>query len=731
MSLRDLEIKDSYRSDDCPDLGEYFVSKMLEQSLVYKRAVGFFSSSSLVKLTRGISYMSGRKNAHIFFVVSPILCKEDVEAIKRGYENRRNIITNCLLREFKEVEDEFSCERLNFLCHLIEEGILDIKIADKLNPVGSDDFGIFHEKIGLFVDENNNKVAFTGSLNESDNAFTKNFESVQVFKSWEEPKRVLMIEDDFDRLWSDHTNTLEVYDFPEALKTTLFKYRKATYHKDMDDYEKNERANRLILTTSTKPSYQCPFQLHQYQKDAINKWAHQNFRGLFDMGTGTGKTITALTASVKLLERLNYHLATIIVCPYTHLVEQWVEEETNFNIHFIVGYSDGKYKNYRSDLATAIQNFNDGIISYFYFITTNASYKTPEVQKLLSRIKGNVLFIADEVHNFGAEGLRLALNENFMFRIGLSATIERHRDEEGTSVIRDYFGAPVIHYGLKEAIENDVLTRYYYYPLVVNLDEDEVEKYIDLTNKIRKNSYSQKDGSFKLTKQGEMYALQRARVISVARNKIPLLKKIMEKHKAEHNILVYCGTGKLADDESGDEVRQIDEVSKMLGHDLNMKVATYTSRENSEERKQIVERFKNGDDLQALVAIKCLDEGVNIPSIKTAFILASSTNPREYIQRRGRALRKYPGKTYSYIYDFITLPFPFEMCDSLDSTFLRSFSALAKNEIDRIIEFSSLAENSRDADALINEIKEAYQLDVFEKVNDFERIDWEDMSYDE
>lgn len=728
MGLRELEIKESYRSNDYSDLGTHFVSKMLEKCVVYKRAVGFFSSSALLKISRGISFMTQKEGAHIYFVVSPILYKEDIEAIKKGYKKRKEIVEEALLREFKDTTDEFECERLNFLCHLIEEGILDIKIADKIDDYSVDEMGMFHEKIGLFIDENEDKVAFTGSLNESDNAFSRNFESIQVFKSWEEVRRVAIIEDDFDHLWDNRTRTLEIYEFPEAVKKCLFKYRKSTYHKNIDEYERREKEQRI--DEKPHPEYRCKFPLYQYQKDAINKWAKQNFKGLFDMGTGTGKTITALTASVKLLERLKYRLATIIVCPYTHLVEQWVEEESNFNIQFIIGYSNTKYKNYISDLARAVQDYNDGIIDYFYFITTNASYKTDKVQEIIKGIKGDVLFIADEVHNFGASGLRNALVEKFKYRIGLSATTDRHRDEDGTNAIYEYFGNPVIHYGLKEAIDNNVLTRYFYYPIPVTLSDDEIERYIDLTNRIRKNSYPDVGGKVKLTKEGERLAIARARIIASAESKIAALRSAIEKYKDDYNLLVYCGTGKVTDTSSGEEEKQIDEVCKLLGNEMNMKVARYTSRENVSERKLITERYRHGDDLQVVVAIKCLDEGVNIPSIKTAFILASSTNPREYIQRRGRVLRKFTGKNYSYIYDFITLPVNIDEADDYSDEFLSSFKSLAKNEVERIKEFSRLSENEHESDIIINEITDVFKLNEF-TLNDekFEHIDWEDINY--
>ena len=724
MGLRDLNINYSYRSDECSDLGTFFVSKMLEESCIYKRAVGFFSSSSLIKLSKGISHLIQKPNCHIYFVVSPYLSREDVEAINEGYQKRKIVIENALLREIKSNHDGIESERLNFMCHLIEQGVLDIKVAERVNAFEESDYGMFHEKIGLFEDESGNKVAFTGSLNESDNAFSKNFESIQVFKSWEEQNRVFIIEDDFDKLWNDETNTLAVYDFPDAVKKKLFSYRKNNFIKEIDDYELKEQIKKE--STVVLPRYNCQFDLYQYQKDAINMWAKQNFVGLFDMGTGTGKTVTALTASVKLLERLKYNLATIIVCPYTHLVEQWVEEEENFGIHFLVGYSNSKYKNYLSNLNSYIQDYNDGVIKYFYFITTNASYRTPKVQEALRKIKGNVLFIGDEVHNLGSNLLKENLIDTFKYRIGLSATIDRHRDEAGTEAIYEYFGKVCIHYGLKEAIENDVLTRYFYYPIPVYLSDDEQDAYVELTKKIGKCTYMV-GKKIKLTKQGEMLALKRARIVACAISKIDKLRELIEPYKNDYNLLVYCGTGKINSDD-GDEDRQIDEVCKLLGNPpLNMRIARYTSRESNDLRKTIAERYKIGNDLQALVAIRCLDEGVNIPSIKTAFILASSTNPREYIQRRGRILRKFNGKKYSYLYDFVTLPFPLDDVNGYSVEYRNSFTTLIKNELERIKEFSSLAENASESDKLINNISSVFELNKFEKVENFDYIEWEDL----
>lgn len=726
MSLKDLEIHDQYRSDEYNDLGVYFLSPVLAEGISYKRAVGFFSSSALIKISHGISSLVNKEGGRVCLVVSPHLSKEDVEAIKQGYQSRQLIVENALLRDFVDTEDKYESERLNYLAHLIEQGVLDIKVADKLSITGEEDsIGIFHEKFGIIEDELGNKIAFTGSLNESDNAYSNNFESVMVFKNWEESRRVHTLEENFNKLWDDTTNALNVYSFPEAVKKKIFKYRKPIYHANIDEFEQDEKTREE--NNDLRPCYNYPHPLYDYQKQAINKWAKQGFKAIFDMGTGTGKTVTAYTASVKLLERVldaGRKLAVIVVCPYTHLVEQWVADQKYFNINFIVGYSAPKYKDYLTKLKFAVQNFNNGVINHFHFITTNASFKSKKVQDLINCIKGEVLFIGDEVHNFGAEGLREVLNPNFQYRIGLSATVDRHRDEEGTEAIYDYFGKPCIHYGLKEAIENDVLTKYYYYPVISYLNEHEQELYLEYTEKIIKNSHFNSNGENVMSDTAELYALKRARIIATAQDKLGTLREVIKKYKDDKNLLIYCGTGKVSNT-IGEEIKQIDEVCKILGNEFGMNIARYTSQESTQYRTEIAERFKDeNDDLQALVAIKCLDEGVNIPSIKTAFILASSTNPREYVQRRGRVLRKFKGKDFSYIFDFVTLPFAISTIDNYTYEYVKSFKSLAKNEIDRISEFASLAENPSESDALINDITKAFKLDIEDIINEYEQIKW-------
>lgn len=706
MSFRDLRLLKYYRTYK-NDIVKEFYTPVLNQAVLYQRAVGFFSSTALIDLTKGISGMI-RNKGHIQFVVSPLLSQEDIEAINHGYEKKK-IIEQSLLREFKEPENYFQEERLNWLAYLIENGYLEIKVA--FTPPEKH-LGIYHEKVGIVTDADGNKIVFTGSLNETINAFHNNYESIVVFDSWEESKEYAdEMQRDFDELWNNREEGLEIIEFPDVVKEKFRIRRKETLDLNIDEEEEKE-----IKPSVEKGIPHIPdgFQFRQYQIDAIETWREKGYRGIFDMATGTGKTYTGLGAIVRLFEEKK-RLAIIIVCPYQHLVEQWVEDIELFNLRPIIGYSASKQRDWKSRLENDIFDFSLGVINTFCFVTTNATYASKFVSEQMTKLGPDTLLLVDEAHNFGAPNLRKCLYPNIEYRLALSATLDRHGDEEGTQALKDYFGDKCISYDLKRAIDEKKLTPYYYYPVLVYLDEDEFEKYKEISYLASKECHKDKRGKLVITERGKRLLLQRARVVAGARNKLSKLRELMEPLKHDDHILVYCGATRVQDftsdqsepDEEGE--RQIVAVSKMLGNDLGMKVTHFTSNESAEEREVIKRSFAAANPYQAIIAIKCLDEGVNIPSIKTAFILASTTNPKEYIQRRGRVLRLAPNKPYAVIYDFVTLTEPLEDIDQFSPDY-NCERALAKRELQRIIEFGKIAKNSRDSDELINDIEVTFGL---------------------
>jgi superfamily II DNA or RNA helicase len=411
-------------------------------------------------------------------------------------------------------------------------------------------------------------------------------------------------------------------------------------------------------------------------------------------------------------------LAIVIVCPYQHLVEQGVDDLLVFNFKPIIGYSASTQKDWKKRLSNAIldQNINVKNRELFCFICTNATFSSSYVQEQLLKIKGDVLLLVDEAHNFGAPNLSHCLLEKYKYRLALSATIERHGDEEGTQKIFDYFGEKCIEYNIERAIEEQKLTKYKYYPVICILISKELSKYIELSHELLKCMTKDKKGKIKLNERGKKIALARARIVAGASDKITKLEQNISSYIHKNHILVYCGATRLEVpdqdyiDVDEDDIRQIDLVTRLLGNKMKMRVHQYTSKEDMPTRIVIKKDFSEGNSIQALVAIKCLDEGVNIPEICTAFILASTTNPKEYIQRRGRVLRLSKNKEYAEIYDFITLPYSIHEIPSLTDLQLKFVSTLINNEITRAEEFCRLSMNMVNAKLIIDDIKTAYGI---------------------
>lgn len=723
MSLQDFRIKCEYRTFRDDVVNEFFLP-LLSEAVVYKRAVGYFSSSSLIELSKGIAELA-KKGGNIQIVASPYLSEDDIEAIDKGYKSRDNVIEKILSDELdKDVDfNYYEKERLNLLANLIADGILDIKIAfvEKNSSIG-----MYHEKMGIIEDSEGNKIAFSGSNNESVSGMYRNYETIDTFRSWsaaeEIRNRVYQKDEAFSHIWNDIEPNMKVLKFPSIEKKIIDKYKvgKANFQIDNEEYPMDKilkEANKEYITI--KPG--CPripdtVKLYDYQKQAIKKWEEYNYKGIFDMATGTGKTYTALGAISTLSEKLDDKLAVIIVCPYQHLVEQWVEDIKNFGMKPIIGYSASPQKRWKYLLADAIRSeIYNPKESFLCFICTNATFASDYVQKQIKKIKISKLLVVDEAHNFGAKYLSKLLTEIYDYRLALSATLERHMDSKGTKILYDFFKKKCIEYDLERAIKENKLTKYYYYPIVVYLNDDELLDYKTLTAEIGKCIIKDKFGKSKLSKKGEFLAIKRSRIVAGASNKLIKLREAIEPYKDKKNILIYCGAAQVLDegfDKTGineGEIRQIDAVTKILGIEIGMKVAQFTSNESMEERSVLKDRFENGDDLQALVAIKCLDEGVNIPGINTAFILASSTNPKEYIQRRGRVLRKAPGKKCAYIYDFITLPRPINEAAGLTEIELSAERRLILNEISRMEEFCDLSLNPMDAKNLVFDLKNVYK----------------------
>ena len=701
MALSDLYIAKEYRNLKCDVINDFYIP-ILSNAVMYKRAVGFFNSAALYEMAIGLKHLV-EKQGKMELIVSPRLTEEDIQSINLGYKTREEVIERALLRDFDEPKSKTEFRKLNLLANLIAEGVLDIKVAFKINANSA---GIFHEKIGIVIDTEGNKVAFTGSMNETYSGLLQNYESIDVFCSWrdEDYERVNIKENAFDNLWDNLDTAMEVIPFPNVAVERLKSYRMEETESLWGKIQNEDDSQDVFFKIPTTVD------LYDYQREAIENWKNNNYCGIFDMATGAGKTFTALGALSSLSKNLNNSIAVVIVAPYQHLVEQWVEDIIQFNVKPIVAYSYPGQK-WRKQFSDAVTAYNVGAINNFCVIATNATFALNDFQSILQKFKKNFAFVVDEAHNFGAAKLSFLLPKKARYRLALSATIERFRDEEGTSKLRKYFGKTCISFSLKEAIQKGFLTSYYYHPVVVFLNADEYEQYKEITKTIIRNGGASQENIDK-NPYIEMLLIKRARIISGCKEKVSKLVEVMKPYRTDNYILVYCGATKYDNDSSDlkddDEVRQIEEVNKRLYYDLGMKVHKFTSEESKEERDEIKRMFASGSELQVITAIKCLDEGVNIPAIKKAFILASSTNPKEYIQRRGRVLRRAKGKEYAEIFDFITLPRPLDDVPFCSEEEISCDLSLVRKEFFRMIDFAETARNPFEIDKLKEDIQDAY-----------------------
>lgn len=694
MSLKDIEFKLQYRSDT-DNLANDFYNTCIKQSVSYDRASGYFTSSSLKQCSYGLEDFIKREGL-MRLIVSPKLEKEDIEAIEKGIKSKEDVIEDSLIRELEPSEDNIKNNTLSILSWLIYKNKLEIKIAvlRKLKP------GIYHEKFGVFTDELGYKVAFIGSANETEGGYVNNFESIDVYTSENEREiqRIKLKEDNFNNMWNNNTKELEVLDFPEAAVKKLLQYKEY-------EYEGNFEAESIRDTSSSyihkykeiiKPEY---LNIRQYQKDAINSWIKNNGTGILEMATGTGKTITALYLLWELYNKFN-KLAVIIVCPYQHLVNQWNKEAEDFNMKSTLCF--GNKDKWQLQFREEINNFNMDISNYISAITTNSTFCTESFQSMLNDIKQPIILVFDEVHHVGTSNFQKYIPKNIRFRLGLSATPSRWYDDEGNKILKDYFKGIVYKFPLENAI-GEFLTPYFYYPHIVYFTDEECAEYYQVSSKIgRLSAYSNQTNN-ELSETLKMLLIKRSKLIGKAENKIIKLKHCLTgKENSKYN-LFYTGDGKIGDE------RQIEKVIKMLCNELNMRVSSFTSKENKEERQKILKSYESGK-LQGLVAIKCLDEGVNVPLIQNAYILASSTNPREFIQRRGRVLRKHPNKEYSYIHDFIVMPKDIESLAYSEASIFNIERNLMKKELARVNEFCKTAMNGPEALNMLLEIKKAYNL---------------------
>jgi superfamily II DNA or RNA helicase len=689
VSLRGLSLAVSYRSDTGNIVDQFYIP-CLERATTYRRAVGYFTSSGLAVAARGLaSFIQGL--GRMFLVASPYLEEQDCQAISRGYEARHDVVTRALVRCFDAAMEDIVRDRLACLAWLVANERLEIKVALPRAEGGEYRRGIYHEKLGLFTDDDDDTVAFSGSSNETAGGLVDNFESIDVFWSWEDQqKRVGIKEENFKRLWENGTPSLEVYPFPQAVRERLLQFRPPS--PPLIDPE-SARTRRVQIGSPPRPrvGFGIPEGLRpwDYQIAAIGKWFEHGCRGIYEMATGTGKTVTALCSAVELFGR-ERELAVAIFVPFQHLVDQWDEVARGFGLLPVKCYESTA--SWREKLSDQVTDLNIGARNVVCAIATHKTASSPPFADTLGSLQKPLLVIADEVHHLGAPEYSKAMLPASKFRLGLSATPMRWLDPDGNALLRGYFENTVFSFPLQEAIEKGFLCHYDYHPHVVPLERDEFDRYESVSLQIAR-IFNQAEKDERARTRLDFLLRERAEILNCARSKLDTLRTLTTEPERITYTLFYCAPG------------QIDDVVHLLAHDLRLRVRRFTAEESADERQYLLSEFEQ-TKLQGLVAMKCLDEGVDVPATRTAFILASSSNPREFIQRRGRILRLHPNKRRATIHDLITIP-PRERLHPDASECERK---LLRRELARFKEFASAADNQYRATEQILEIAREYQV---------------------
>ena len=650
--------------------------------------MGFFSSEILVSIAPGLATFINCSDESLRLVISPLLRTEDKEAIEDSIVSPEDIAT-AALKDFVVTENSIAQHTLKCLSWLLRHGRVEIKIVMMKDA-------LFHPKVWLFR-EDDDVIAAHGSSNMTYAGIQKNIEQISISKSWEEYTQHYTTEklcEQFREFWTNRDESCTVVSIPQAIKENLLK----TYHSDIPPTEADfhtlykQTTDSMEESPSTydfgrlsRPSFAIPskFQFEdgpfEHQGRAVNAWCEADHQGVLEMATGSGKTIAAMICAHRLYN-VEKPLLIVVAAPYIPLIQQWCDEILPFGLKAANLTEVNGAKRRAAKLSQLRQRLRSGSSDVEIVVVSHRTLCNSEFKDELKKFDCKTLLIADEVHNLGSEGFITNPPDFFNYRLGLSATPIRQYDEEGTEQLFAFFGPIVFKFTLEEAI-GQCLVEYEYYVHPVELTEDEMDEWYDLTEKIGKNAWRQENVDI-----DDEYLLKllrdRRALLENAENKIAVLEDVLTQHKDFNRLrhtLIYA---------SDKAPQQLKDVNALLNrHDVLFRQLTYVETADHKKTNEIIGSFQEGT-LQVLTAKRVLDEGVNIPQIEKAFILASTTVERQWVQRRGRLLRtcQETGKTHSEIHDFIALP------PDLDNIDTRA-RALIETELKRIQAFAYLAKN--------------------------------------
>jgi len=680
MTLIDLGIAQAYDTGNRNDQVVHdFYIPVLQESISYKRLTGYFSSQVLALAARGIAGLISN-GGKMQLITSPVVSEKDFQALTSSAPADIQKFVDAqfakAIGDLNNLASTIAFDHVRALGWMLREGFLEIRVLvpSDINS-GS---GIFHSKVGIVEDKEGNKVSFSGSVNETAMGWSQNIEEFKVFKSWESGSTFWVNHDEalFEKYWACSSDDgFEAIPLPKDSTQKLISIAP----------EEIEELNLVV------PPNEDTRKLRQYQQDAINSWEQAGFQGILEMATGTGKTFTAREC-IKRWKNGKPNSLILVIAPTQTIASQW--QEVLLDMEPVTTFGS---KPWRESLRDLTSKASLRLIDHTVVIAIQNTASSSDFTELYSNLMKSFsshLIIADEMHGLGAPVFRKALNTEIEGRLGLTATPNRWFDEEGTNLLNEYFKGVVYSFGLHEALTwidpesgTTPLCPYNYFPEFVNLDPLEMDEYLELTRRIimQSNKATDNESQEKLNRLLE----KRASVLKKAHGKFTALSSILDQINDVAGCLVYCS-----------DREQIDEVIEIVAK-RGVTYRTFTGEEGTSPRKEfsgrserdwILESFEEGD-IQMLIAMKCLDEGVDIPSAKIGIILASTTNPREFIQRRGRLLRRAKGKEIANIYDMIVAP-KFDSSDQ--SEVVNAARKIMEKELLRVDEFAADAVNSID-----------------------------------
>ena len=677
------------------DIADMFYLPCMRHSNYYDRISGYFGSTIYIIAWDALREFIGN-GGKMRLICSPYVSDEDATALANGYSAKNNeLLAESLAKEVQALfDDPFLTAPAKLLAYMISKGIIDVKIAVPTGNESPNARRLFHDKVGIFTDVEGNKVGFRGSMNETYKGLSSdgNMESIDVFPNWLDSRDTERVDDAssfFGKLWSESVPGIIVYQFPSALKEILRTKADGVKWNELLDEIHVEETKAKKWKPSNHVGSRTP---RPHQVNALETWVKNNRRGIFEHATGSGKTFTAMCAIHDAFKR---NEVVLVLVPSRDLLKQWDREmrETLLEdkiYYLLCGDSNNEWK---KSGTLASWTSNGGSTHRIILATMDTACSDDFVKNVT---QGEHLFVvADEVHRLGSPHRRNALNINSGARLGLSATPRRYGDPEGTAALFEYFGGLVPPpYTLDDAIKSGVLTKYFYNPLTITLTQKEQDDWNDVTRQIsqimaRMKANGSTDASISSNTRLKQLLINRARIVKNASGKVPLaINLLLREYVGGQRWIIYC-----------DNITQLKDVLNGA-IDAGFDAFEYYADMEGDRDETLRYFSKNGG---VLVSIKCLDEGVDIPSTTHALILASSQNPREFIQRRGRILRNSPGKLFAHLYDAITVP----VVESEETP--KSMSIII-GELSRAIQFGLGAENPACVTDLKN-IAVDYQID--------------------